>query len=188
MFSQAPKTPWTGKGGRSAATTLMAATTAAAPAMSVCIVGIESAGFSERPPESNVSAFPTRTTGGRFAAAPRGSQLTFTRRGGSAEPRATPRNIPIFSAWICFGPCTSQRSPASRASARAASASRVGVQSAGPRFTRSRAQQTASAIPTPSRMASATFAILLGAGRQRERQPLHLGRAAGLGRLVGSNR
>jgi hypothetical protein len=47
----------------------MTASTAAAPDMSVFMVFIESAGFSDSPPESKVMPLPTRTTS---AAAPVG--------------------------------------------------------------------------------------------------------------------
>ena len=124
MFSQAPSRAWTGNGGASAATTFMAASTAALPAMSPFMVTMLSVGLSESPPESKVMALPTSTSGlARLPA--RRIQETFTNRGSSAEPRVTPWNMPIPSDAICFGPRTSQRSPASRDSSCAARASRV---------------------------------------------------------------
>ena len=48
-------------------------------------------------------ALPTRTSGLRRAAAPRGVKLTFTSRGGSTEPRVTPRNMPIFRVAVELG-------------------------------------------------------------------------------------
>ena len=52
---------------RASATTRIAASTAALPAMSVFIVTMLSVGLSERPPESKVMALPTSTSGGFFA-------------------------------------------------------------------------------------------------------------------------
>ncbi len=72
MFSQAPSTAWTGKAGASAATTRIAASTAALPAMSVFMVTMLSVGLSERPPESKVMALPTSTSGRLLAPAPFG--------------------------------------------------------------------------------------------------------------------
>jgi hypothetical protein len=109
-----------------------------------------SVGLSESPPESKVMALPTITTGGLRPAAPFGIQEIFTSRGSSAEPRVTPRNIPMRRPAISRGPSTSTCSPASLASSRAVSASRVGVRWSGGSFTRSRAQATDPATLRPS--------------------------------------
>ena len=77
-----------------------AASTAAAPLMSVFIVVMPSAVLSESPPESNVMPLPDdddvraprRPAGGRYSAQ--------TSRGGSVEPRATPSRPPRRSLSI----------------------------------------------------------------------------------------
>ena len=168
MFSQAPTSAWTGKGGASSATTRMAASTAAAPAMSPFMVTMPSVGLSESPPgvEGDGLAHqdergravrrapgPAARAGAATALLPGrlGSQESFTSRGSSAEPRVTPRNMPIFRRASSRGPSTSQRSPAPRASASASRASWEGVQWRGASLTRSRAQATASATSAPNR-------------------------------------
>ena len=63
MFSVAGITPTTFSGSFIAATALSVPKTLPAPDMSYFISSISAAGFSEMPPVSKVTPFPTRTTG-----------------------------------------------------------------------------------------------------------------------------
>ncbi len=70
MFSHGARdTRAPGTAARARATTCIAPSTAALPAMSVFMSTMFSAVFSDRPPESKVIALPTSATGRAFASA-----------------------------------------------------------------------------------------------------------------------
>jgi hypothetical protein len=69
MFSVAATIAWISHGTPSRAAPSRALSTAAAPPMSIFMSIIASFGFSDRPPESNVTPLPTRHT------RPRGAEL-----------------------------------------------------------------------------------------------------------------
>ena len=80
-------------------------------------------------------------------------------RGGSADPRATPRSPPRRSSVMRCSSHTSTDTPGRpRACSSAKAAKRVGVKELGGSLTRSRARQTASATATPRLVPSARSA------------------------------
>ena len=91
MFSVSGARASTFTGNCRVAMASMAANTAAAPDMSVFIVSMPSAVFSDRPPESNTMPLPTMA---KNALAPGGSYHISTRRAGSVAPALTPRMPP----------------------------------------------------------------------------------------------
>ncbi len=103
MFSASGASVVTRTGSRSAAAPSVAATTAAAPAMSLRISFIAGTGLIEMPPVSNVIPLPTSTTCVR---APAGRQSSSTRRGVRAEPPPTARMPPKPPAANSSGPRT----------------------------------------------------------------------------------
>ncbi len=131
MFSQAATTPTTLTFSFNSASARIVPMTLAAPHMSNFISSIAAPGLMEMPPESNVMPLPTSTTG-----APLAEPLYFStiNRGGCADPLATDKNEPIFSASSCFVSSTSISSFQSFANLRASSARKLGVQMLGGRF------------------------------------------------------
>ena len=88
MFSVQAASACTSTGSFSSATDAAAASTAAAPAMSVFMSSMPSLVFSDRPPESNVTPLPTMTMRRR---APGGVQARWMKRGSCVLPCATAR-------------------------------------------------------------------------------------------------
>ena len=75
----------------------MVATTTAAPVMSLFMSSIDALGFRLKPPESNVTPFPTSAWVG---ASPPWRYCRIRKRGGSSEPAATPSSPPNRSRRI----------------------------------------------------------------------------------------
>ena len=98
-FSTSGTRPTTLSGGSSSATARIAATTAAAPAMSCFISAMSAAGLSEMPPASNVTPLPTSTIAARGFFARYSSR---TSRGSCTEPLPTARiaRSPSFSSSL----------------------------------------------------------------------------------------
>ncbi len=138
------------------AITFIVARIDAAPPMSHFIVSMPLASLIDRPPESNAMPLPVSAMG---VAVPAPLYQSSIRRGGFTLPAPTPRippNPPFSSSGL---PQTLQRSPTSRAIFCASRAICAGGMSPAGVFTRSRAQQTASATTCPRLTASrAAFA------------------------------
>ena len=122
---------------------IIAAMTAAAPAMSDFIVSIMFDGLIERPPESNVIPLPTIAN---LALGLRTEWVSLRRHGGRCEPSPTPRIPPIFSfrRRSTFHSSTLSDVPDAASVARCARSS--GALSRGGVFTKSLASETASMI------------------------------------------
>ena len=142
MFSAMQAKAVTLTGSSSSAIATVAATMAAAPAMSSFIVCMEEPGLMESPPESKVMPLPTSA---RWPVAPGGSYVRLTSRGGASEPAPTPRMPPQRSLARRFSSqiVTLTVSPAW---ASIASANAGGRRSPGGVLVQSRAAFTARAI------------------------------------------
>jgi hypothetical protein len=132
-----------------AAMAVMAPSTAAAPDMSVFIVLMPWAVFSDSPPESNVMPFPTNATVGVSAVACGGSYNSSISRGGSSDPRATPSRPPSRAFSAPTSSSTVTTSPAAVPRSTATSARRSGVRLPAGSLMRSRANRTARATTAP---------------------------------------
>ncbi len=154
-----------------AAAASMAASTAAAPLMSVFMVSMPAAVLSESPPESKVMPLPTRTTCGtcpRTEAAVAGRYSARTSRGGCVDPRETPSRPPRRSAAMRSSSQTStdtSGTEANRSTKKAAK--RSGVSELGGSLTRSRARATDSAMRAPRPTPASTAATITIGGRRR---------------------
>jgi hypothetical protein len=133
----------------------IAAITAAAPDMSVFIVSMPDAVFSESPPESNTTPLPTSAT---FPLAPGGEYVIFTRRGDWFEPCPTPSTPPSLAFFSAATSSTSTFTFLPRRSVWAARANAAGDFSPDGVFTRSRAHMTAAPTAAPRSSAASTLA------------------------------
>ena len=144
MFSASGASVVIRTGSRSAAAPRVAATTAAAPAMSLRISFIAGTGLIEMPPVSKVMPLPISTTWVRASA---GCQSSSTSRGPLAEPPPTARIPPKPSAASSSGPRTrSRRSGRSAAAEATCSANHCGFFSELGVLVRSRARWVIAAV------------------------------------------
>src|SRR5215211_2379194 len=134
----------------------IAASTAAAPDMSVFIVSMPLDVFSDRPPESKTTPLPTNATEPFL---PCGEYVALTRRGGLPEPWPTPTTPPSPSALSSASLITFTVTPLPRRSFLAASANAAGDLAPDGSFTMSRAQVTAAATVAPRSSAASTRAF-----------------------------
>ncbi len=129
------------------------ATTAAAPDMSVFIVSIPLAVFSESPPESNTTPLPTSASPAprpvELPARAGGVYVIFMNRGGRDEPWPTPSTPPMRSARSCASDITVMFKPLPASSLRAATTNSAGDFSRAGSLIMSRAQMTACATTSP---------------------------------------
>ena len=150
MLSVIGRKPSTRTFAPSAAMARNAPSTAAAPPMSPFMPTMASAGFSDRPPESNVMPLPTSAT---VPSALAGAYSRRRKRAGCSEPRFTPSRPPRFCLRISFSSHTVTSKPDWSPTAAACLASLAGVSDPPGSFSRSHAQHTASATTSPRSMA-----------------------------------